>query len=308
VLGGHDQRQAAGDDEEQHRRGELHRALAGGEAPGAMGLGGEKQALESPVEPTCAAGAAPAGGLRAHPRVYRPMPGEINLTRPLRGRGEAAEERDMSFCLSKDGPLTSARLRRWTLLPLALVLLLGLAGRAEAGTLVSTATDCQTEVIEQPFLRWADPAKYFLAQNGSFTDGANGWGSSGARVVDDNRPGSTYGGGALEIEGGESATSPAVCVGIEDPTIRFFARNTGSLLGTLTVEVLFEDAAGDVRSLPIGVVAGAGGWSPSLPMPIVANLLSVLDGGKTAVAFRFTGAGIGSSWRIDDLYVDPYGK
>jgi hypothetical protein len=233
---------------------------------------------------------------------------EINLTRPLRGRSETAEERDMTFRFSKDGSLTAARLRRWTLAPLALLLLLGLTGRAEAGTLVASASDCRAEVLEQPFLRWADPAKYFLAENGSFTDGGEGWKLSDARVVDDNRPGTAYGGGAVQIDGGGSATSPAACVGIEHPTIRFFARNTGSVLGTLTVEVLFEDAAGHVLSLPIGVVAGIGGWSPSLPMPIVANLLPLLDGGRTAVAFRFTAVGLGSSWRVDDLYVDPYGK
>jgi hypothetical protein len=214
----------------------------------------------------------------------------------------------MPFRFSKDGPLTVARLRRWALVPLAFFLLLGLTGRAEAGTLVSSASDCNTEVIEQPFLRWADSSKYFLAPNGSLTDGDDGWRLSDARVVADSRPGSTYGGGAVQIDGGGSATSPAVCVGLEHPTIRFFARNTGSILGTLAVEALFEDAAGHVLSLPIGVVAGTGGWAPSLPMPIIVNLLPLLDGGHTPVAFRFTAAGLGSSWRVDDLYVDPYGK
>ena len=48
-----------------------------------------------------------------------------------------------------------------------------------------------------------------------------------------------------------------MCVGIEHPTIRFFAkRNSGGLLGlsTMRVDVLFESTLGLVSSLPIGVV------------------------------------------------------
>jgi hypothetical protein len=41
-------------------------------------------------------------------------------------------------------------------------------------------------------------------------------------------------------------------------------------------------------------------------MPIVANLLPLLPGDHTPVAFRFTPVGLGGDWRIDDLYVDPY--
>jgi hypothetical protein len=42
-------------------------------------------------------------------------------------------------------------------------------------------------------------------------------------------------------------------------------------------------------------------------MPVLANLLTLLDG-HTSVSFRFTAAGLGSSWEIDDVYVDPYVK
>jgi hypothetical protein len=201
--------------------------------------------------------------------------------------------------------------RRWTLAPLVLVILLAFTGRADAGPLVSSASGCGSETLEQPFMRWADPAKYFLVPDGSFTGGGAGWQRSGADIVAENQPHTSHDDGApaaLELKGHDSATSPAVCVGIQHPTMRFFARNTGSLLGTLRVEVLFEDAGGNVRSLPIGLVAGLGGWSPSLPMPVLANLLTLLSNDRTAVAFRFTAQGLGSSWRIDDVYVDPWGK
>ena len=41
------------------------------------------------------------------------------------------------------------------------------------------------------------------------------------------------------------------------------------------------------------------------PLLFLTNVLSPLSqGGRTAVAFRFTA--IGGSWQIDDVYVDPF--
>jgi hypothetical protein len=59
-----------------------------------------------------------------------------------------------------------------------------------------------------------------------------------------------------------------------------------------------------VLTLPMGADLG-GGWHPSLPLPVVANLLPLLPNDRTAVAFRFTPL-LGGEWQIDDIYVDPY--
>jgi hypothetical protein len=157
-------------------------------------------------------------------------------------------------------------------------------------------------VLERPFLPWADPAQYVLAPDGGFGGGADGW--QGGDVIAERSP--LSGDRALRIGSDGSATSPAMCVTLVHPTLRFLARNAGDLTGTLGVEVLFEDLAGRVQALPIGVVAGGGSWAPTVPMPIVANLLALLPGGQTPVAFRFTARG--GDWRIDDVYVDPYCK
>jgi hypothetical protein len=130
-------------------------------------------------------------------------------------------------------------------------------------------------------------------------------------VEDGNEPFFVHGAGersALALPSGSSATSPSMCVGILHPTMRFFARNRGSLLSTLRVEVLFEDASGRIHALPIGLVLGDNKWHPTLPFPVVANLLALLPGEHTAVAFRFVPTGLGASWVIDDVYVDPYGR
>jgi hypothetical protein len=95
-----------------------------------------------------------------------------------------------------------------------------------------------------------------------------------------------------------------VCVGVEHPTIRFFARNTGDPTGLLTVSVVFRDPLGIRRALPVGVVVAGDEWAPTPVVPVVVNLLSLL--GDQEVAFRF--AATDGDWTIDDVYVDPYKK
>jgi hypothetical protein len=97
-----------------------------------------------------------------------------------------------------------------------------------------------------------------------------------------------------------------MCVGIEHPDLRIFARNAGAAISTLKVEVLYEDASGSVQSLQIGKLTGSASWQPSVVMPLVVNLMPLLPDERTAVAFRFTPEGAAGSWRIDDVYVDPY--
>jgi hypothetical protein len=160
--------------------------------------------------------------------------------------------------------------------------------------------------MSQPFLPWVDIASYTLNPGGSFEGGASGWSLDGAQVADGNEPftvTSATDSASLSLPSGSSATSAPICVGIEHPDIRFFA-SASTLWARLSVEVLFEDATGAVRSAPIGIVTGNTGWAPTVPFPIVANLLPLLPGNHTAVAFRFYASG--GSFRIDDLYVDPY--
>jgi hypothetical protein len=185
---------------------------------------------------------------------------------------------------------------------------LAFAPAAQAGPLVSSATSCEDQVLEQPFLPWLDPASYVLAPDGTIESGAAGWSRSGASVVSGNEPYYVHAAGesrALRLPAGSSATTPSMCVGIEHPTLRLFARRSGSPLARLKVEVLFEDALGGVHALMIGNVPAGSGFEPTPVMPIVVNLLPLLPGERTAVAFRFTPQGAGD-FEIDDVYVDPY--
>jgi len=180
---------------------------------------------------------------------------------------------------------------------------LAAAATAQAGDVAR----CEGRVIEQPFTAWEDPADYFLAPDGDFSGGGAGWDLAGATLVEDNEPWNVHGSesaAAVRIESGASATSPLICVGLDDPTMRFFARSTGDTPGTLDVEVLYTDGDGVEQALTIGTIAGDGTleWTPVTPLAIVANTYEM------TVAFRFTAYGEGSSWLIDDVYVDPYRK
>jgi hypothetical protein len=182
---------------------------------------------------------------------------------------------------------------------------LAVAGTANAGVLVAGAPSCDSQVFSRPFLPWADQAQYTLQPGGSFEQRAREWKLEGADIADGNEPYYVTSSGdsrSLSIPAGATATSGAVCVGIEHPDIRFFARGSNAL-ARLKVEVLFEDAAGNVQSAPIGVVNGTKDWTLTPPLAIVANLLALLPGNHTAVAFRFS-AGAGD-FSIDDVYVDP---
>jgi hypothetical protein len=157
---------------------------------------------------------------------------------------------------------------------------------------------------------WLDIASYTPAPDGGFEAGAHGWAlGGGAAPLAGNEPYRVGGGAdstALRLPAGGSATSPAFCVGLEHPTVRLFAKRVGgSLLSTLRVDVQFEDGLGVTRTLPIGLVLGDGRWAPSLPMPIVANLLPLLPGAHTPVALRLVPQG-SAACLVDDVYVDPF--
>ena len=181
---------------------------------------------------------------------------------------------------------------------LAALAILALPGPAHAA-------GCPERALERTFLRWLDPAWYIQAPNGGLEAGSAGWMlERGAAVVDGNEPWSVGGSGdarSLALPPGGSATTAPMCIGVEHPTLRFFARNTGDPTSALTVSVV----SGGV-SLPVGVVLARSSWAPTPVVPVVVNLLSLF--GDQQVAVRFAAADGRGEWTIDDVYVDPYKK
>ena len=213
-------------------------------------------------------------------------------------RAEEADDRPMQI-----------RLRAIFLAASLAVVALGVgAPGASAGLLVKSAGNCTTPILSKPFAPWNDRADYQLAPGGSFEAGQPGWKLTGkASIVSGNEPWKVNGSRdsrSLKLPPGATATSPVMCVGIEDPTLRLFAKNNRALLSTMTVEVIFETSLGITAALPVGVLLPHGQWKPSPRFLVIANLLPLLPGQKTPVQFRVRSVGLGT-WSVDDFYVDP---
>jgi hypothetical protein len=206
--------------------------------------------------------------------------------------------------------LIPARLRTLAaaLVATASLLVLG-AAPAHAGLLVKTAVGCTTPPAAKPFAQFGDSALYSLVSNGGLESGTTDWTLSQASVVTGNESyyvHSTSDKKSLSLPAGSSATTRAYCVGLDKPAMRFFARSSGTgLLSSLRVDVVTETSLGLPLTLPIATVSPSSSWKPSQRILIIANLLPLLPGSQTPVAFKFTPQGTGS-WSIDDVYVDPH--
>jgi hypothetical protein len=201
-------------------------------------------------------------------------------------------------------------MRRALVAATAAIASLALAAPANAGILTVSETNCGDETLTTPFAPWGDRANYKLVPNGGFESGATGWTLKGkAKVVAGNEPWKVGGAAhakSLVLPAGSSAISPTTCVGLAEPTLRFFVKkNRAPLLGisTLAVSVWVKTSLGLTVPVPIGVVLGNGQWKPGPTMLMVANLLPLLPGDRTPVAFQFTP--LLGEWQIDDVYVDP---
>jgi hypothetical protein len=187
------------------------------------------------------------------------------------------------------------------------------AATANAGVLVASATDCAAQSLSKTFLPWWDVADYTALSGGGFEGAGDGWALSGAAAIAHGNESYDVGGSddahSLSLPAGASATSPAICVGINHPSVRFFAkrRSGGGLsLASVRVDVIFETSSGAAASLPIGMAGNGGSWQATSPMLVLANLLPLLPGEMTPVAFRFTAQG--ADFSIDDVWVDPYSR
>src|SRR5215207_3670985 len=189
----------------------------------------------------------------------------------------------------------------------ATMALLAPAGTANAGLLSQSAGPCPGYPLSQPFAKWLDPMKYTLAPGGSFESSAGLTFTGGAKIVSGNEPnylnGKTDRSSVLIPRGGTVTTGP-ICVGLDKPTVRFFARRPKfALLPLLTVEGVFTTRAGGTAALPlVGVPLAGNSWSLQLPFITTGALLELGD--TTMMRFRIRA--VSGDWQVDDLFVDPW--
>lgn len=180
--------------------------------------------------------------------------------------------------------------------------------QARTGKLFSDA-DCGYAAPSQVFLPWADGADYALAPQGDLS-ASDGWTlNKRASVVPDADP---FSGAQQSLQLGKDgqAATPAMCVDLDNPSIRFFVRDVGGNgKANLKVDVLYEDLGGHVKRLTVAKLKAGSDWQPSLVVPIYVNMLAAAaPSGETAVAFQFKAEGLqkDETVSISSLYVDPY--
>src|SRR3954452_4331603 len=182
-----------------------------------------------------------------------------------------------------------------------------MTGTASAGILVASAPSCDNGPNAQPFSQWGDANHYFLAPGGNFESGLGGWDTGGARAVADQEPWKVAGDNGdtgLSIPAGRSVVSPTICVGLEHPTMRFFAhRSGGGLLAAasqLVVTARVETSLGLVLEVPVGTLTtltNGTKWNKPRTQLVRASLLPLLPGEHTPIEFRFAAVGT-SDWVI----------
>jgi hypothetical protein len=164
---------------------------------------------------------------------------------------------------------------------------------------------CGPQETSKVFLPWGDIADYAPAPQGDVESGSAWTFGSGASFVAANSPFSA-GQHALALGSGGDAVSPVACLDVVHPTLRLFARNTGSSASRLNVDVLFVDLTGHASSVRVASLSGGSAWAPTDIIPLVANAFALTSNtGTTAVAFHLSVSGAGS-WQLDDLEIDPW--
>jgi hypothetical protein len=142
---------------------------------------------------------------------------------------------------------------------------------------------------------------------GASGEGASGEGASGEGTGTEGANGDSY---SLAIAPGGSAVSPQFCVSSEYPSFRFFARETGGGGGWgSSLKVSLRWAAGYWREAetPVASLQPNGAWTLSPSIALAGALPLRMPGSTLKVRLVFRPSG-GTSWAIDNVYIDPYSR
>jgi hypothetical protein len=188
----------------------------------------------------------------------------------------------------------------------ALLALGVIAGPAQAlGT-------CPYEGAEQVFKPWGDNHHYVLAPDGGFEAGGQGWTlRNGAKTVAGNESYYLNDAGdsrSLSLPDGSSAVSPSICMSIDTPILRMFARNTGDPSSRLRVEASYK-LLGLIRTRTVANVTAGSEWEPTQQLSTVLTLSTIVGTlVPSAIQVRITPLDSAGEWQIDDFYVDPFAR
>jgi hypothetical protein len=154
------------------------------------------------------------------------------------------------------------------------------------------------------FSPWNDWSGYYLASNGGFESGSNGWRlAGGASVVSGNEPFKLSGNGShsLRLPQGASAQI-SVCYGLTYPAVRFVAGGVGGQ-AKIHVRVAAQSLLGILSILDGGTFTVNSGWDAAPKLSTLFSALAAPLGTKSMQLILTSESGTA---QIDDLYIDPF--
>jgi len=174
------------------------------------------------------------------------------------------------------------------------------------------AQACSYTGAEQVFSPWGDPHSYVLGPDGGFESGAAGWSlRGGATTVAGNESFRLHDAGdtrSLSLPAGSSATSPPICMSIDTPVLRMFARNGGDPSSRLRVEAVYN-LLGLLRTNVVNDVSAGSSWAPTQQMSVVLGLSTIVGTVvPSSIEVRITPLDSKGQWQVDDFYVDPFAR
>jgi hypothetical protein len=164
---------------------------------------------------------------------------------------------------------------------------------------------CSNGHISHPFAQFGDDAAYELLPGGSFEQGSS-WSLTNSRVVYGNESYDVAGGShSLAIQPSGQAVSPAFCVDVARPTLRFFARQTSGGWAVLNVSLRWTDSRGATHETTIGSLQSGTAWKPS-PVLALGQALPLWQEDETlSVRLVLKPEAYGGAWAVDDVFADP---
>ena len=165
---------------------------------------------------------------------------------------------------------------------------------------------CPELPVYQRFAPWGDDAYYEEVPGGSF-DEALSWTAVGApELVENAHP--LDGSSAVRLRGGESITSPVLCVSKLHPHLRFLARAADGK-SRLKIEVLWSDQDGRHERKPLSVAQEHAkhyqSWTPTSDVGLKKVLPKGLEDVRD-IQLRFSVREESGDWLVDDVFVDPF--
>ncbi len=177
-----------------------------------------------------------------------------------------------------------------------------------------TAQTCRAPQIINPFASFGDVRDYVLAPGGTFEEkGLEGWQVVKAKQDGDHSPlelskaREDDNKHSLKVPGGGSAVSPAMCVDLNYPTMRFMVKAEKNK-GRLDIQVVYPDSGNPVFHDSGSLESTGKDWTATGDLPVYPERGGATSGMRR-VALRFTSVatnGQAGDWRIDDMYVDPH--